>query len=173
MITTPRLLLRRHRPDDFPAVLAMWSDPAVTRHIGGKPSTREECWARFLKYFGHWELVGYGYFVIEERASASFVGEVGFGDFRRELEPSIDGAPEIGWALNVRMHGRGYATEAARAALAWGDANFPSPRTVCIIDPGNTASIRVAEKLGYHEVCRTTYRSEPTILYERIRSSTT
>jgi len=63
----------------------------------------------------------------------------------------------------------GYATEAARAALAWGDANVDAPRTVCIIDPANLPSIRVAEKAGFREIARTTYKNDPTVLFERTR----
>jgi RimJ/RimL family protein N-acetyltransferase len=50
----------------------------------------------------------------------------------------------------------------------WGDAFFDGGKTVCIIDPKNTASRRVAEKCGYREVLETTYRGESTILFERL-----
>lgn len=62
-------------------------------------------------------------------------------------------------------HGRGYATEAMRAVLAWSDATHP--RTVCIIDPGNTASLRVADKLDYREVVRADYHGGKVIVFER------
>lgn len=93
-------------------------------------------------------------------------GEVGFADFKREIEPPIDVA-ELGWVLVPRMHGKGYGTEAVRAALAWGDRHFGSARSVCLIAPENAPSIRVAEKCGYREILRTTYKDEPTLLFER------
>jgi RimJ/RimL family protein N-acetyltransferase len=65
------------------------------------------------------------------------------------------------------MHGKGYATEAVSAVLAWGDAHFSDPRTMCLIHPDNAASIRVAQKCGFREWRRATYRSEPTIVFER------
>jgi RimJ/RimL family protein N-acetyltransferase len=65
------------------------------------------------------------------------------------------------------MQGKGYATEAALVALAWGDAHFGRRRTVCLIAPQNLASIRVAEKCGYRELQRTTYKGNPTILFAR------
>jgi RimJ/RimL family protein N-acetyltransferase len=65
------------------------------------------------------------------------------------------------------MHGKGYATEAVAAVLAWGDAHFSDPRTICLIHPDNVASIRVAQKCGFHEWQRATYRGEPTIVFER------
>lgn len=166
-LETERLRLRAHRMDDFPHCVAMWSDPIVTRHIGGRPYTEEETWARFLRYAGLWKVLGFGYWAIEEKASGSFVGEAGFADFKRELEPSIKGLPEAGWVLVPAAHGKGYATEAVRAALAWGENHLESKRIVCLIDPENAASIRVAEKCGFSEYRRTTYKGSAAILFGR------
>jgi RimJ/RimL family protein N-acetyltransferase len=167
VIETPRLTLRGHRFDDFSDCAAMWADPTVTRHIGGKPFSEEETWARFLRYAGHWLLLGFGYWAIEEKFTGSFVGELGFADYKREIEPSLQGLPELGWALAATAQGKGYATEAVRAALTWGEAHFASARTVCIIHPENLASIRVAEKCGYREFQRTTYKGRTTIIFDR------
>lgn len=167
VIETARLILRGHRLDDFAACAAMWADPNVTRHIGGKPFSREETWSKILRYAGHWVLLGFGYWALEDKTSGRFVGEVGFADFKRILEPSLDGMPEIGWALASWAHGAGYATEAVCAAAAWGDGNFRGATTACLIDPDNAASIRVAEKAGYREFARTTYKDHPTILFQR------
>jgi len=149
----------------------MWADPTVTRYIGGRPFSEEETWARFLRYFGLWQVLGYGYWAIEERASGKFVGEAGFADFMRDLEPSVKGLPEIGWVLVPSVHGKGYATEAARAAIAWAESDLKASRMVCLIHPENGASIRVAEKCGFRECARTTYKDFPAILFERIRAT--
>ena len=167
VIETDRLILRGHRADDFTDSLALWTDPEVTRFIGGRPSTQEEVWSRLLRYVGHWSLLGFGYWVISEKETDRFVGEVGFANFRRVIEPSLDDIPEIGCALAPHSHGKGYATEAARAAIAWGDAHFGYVRTACIIAPENGPSIRVAEKCGYREFQRTTYKDQPTIMFVR------
>jgi RimJ/RimL family protein N-acetyltransferase len=166
-IETERLLLRPHTIADFDDCAAMWGDANVTRHIGGRPFTREEVWARLHRYVGHWVLLEFGYWHVSERGSNRFVGEVGFADFKRDIDPPFDGAPEAGWVLSPAAHGKGFATEAVRAALAWGEPRFPSPRTVCIIDPENAASIRVAGKCGYREYARTSYKGGPAILFER------
>ena len=166
IIETSRLLLRPHRPDDFADCAAMWADPGVTRHIGGKPFSPEEVWARMLRYAGHWSWMGFGYWAIEEKATGAFAGELGFADYKRDIA-SIQNLPEMGWVLASTMQGQGYATEAVRAALVWGDARFESPRTVCIVDPENLSSIRVAEKCGYREFERTTYKGHPTIVFAR------
>jgi RimJ/RimL family protein N-acetyltransferase len=167
VIETARLRLRGHQVDDFADCLAMWGDPSVARHIGGKPFQAEEVWAKILRYAGHWSLLGFGYWVIEEKASGRFVGEAGFADFKRTIEPSFDGAPEIGWALAAWAHGAGFATEAVGAAIAWGEAHFGAVRSVCLINPDNAASIRVAAKNGYREFARTEYKDRPTILFQR------
>lgn len=168
-LETERLRLRGHRLDDFLHSAAMWADPAVTLHITGRPFTEEECWARFLRYVGHWSLLGFGYWLAEDRDTGQFLGEIGFADYKRDLQPSLLGIPEIGWAFVSRAHGRGYATEAVRAAVGWGDANFPSARTACIIAPENLASIHVATKCGYREFQQTTYKGQPTTMFVRDR----
>ena len=167
VIETDRLILRGHRTEDFADCLALWTDPEVTRFIGGKPSTQEEVWARVLRYAGHWALLGFGYWAVVEKATGRFIGEVGFADFRREIEPSLEGVPEIGWVIAPHGHGRGYATEAARAAIAWGRAHFGPVRTACIIAPENEPSIRVAQRCGYREFRHTAYKGQPTIMFVR------
>lgn len=166
VIETARLVLRGHRRDDFDECYGMWTDPGVTRFIGGKPSSREEVWSRLLRYVGHWRLQDYGYWIAREKGTDRFVGEVGFADFKREMTPSFGEAPEMGWALSPGVHGQGYASEAVEGALAWADGRFS--RTVCMIDPANAPSLRVAEKVGFTEFARAVYR-EPTILFQRFR----
>ena len=166
-LTTDRLFLRAHRKSDLADSFAMWSNPDVVRYIGGRISTEEEVWARLLRYSGHWPIMGYGYWLVTERESGRFVGEVGFADFRREMTPSIAGTPESGWALVPWAHGRGYASEALAAGLRWLDGELGKVRTVCIIDAGNKPSIRVAEKAGYRFLTETKLKGEPTQLFER------
>jgi RimJ/RimL family protein N-acetyltransferase len=166
-IETDRLRLRAHRVDDLDAALAMWSDPLVTRFIGGKPSGEQQTWSRILAYAGHWALLGFGYWALEEKTSGRFVGELGFAEFHREIDPAMRNAPELGWALASAVHGNGYATEAVRAAVAWADSRFGAARTVCLIDVENAASIRVAEKCGYRQFASTTFNGTATLFFER------
>lgn len=166
ILETKRLLLRGHRLDDFVHCVSMWADPEVTRYIGGKPLTEEEAWTKFLRYAGHWKLLGFGYWVVEEKATASYVGEIGFADYKRDLNPPLGSVPEIGWALASRVHGKGYATEAILAAVAWGDLHFKRA-TACIIEPQNIPSIKVADKCGYREKHQATYRGKSVTLFAR------
>lgn len=172
-IDTDRLTLRPHTREDFADSLAMWSDATVTRHVGGRPFTHEEIWARLLRYVGHWALLGFGFWVVRERTTGRFVGEVGFADYQRDIDPPLDSIPEAGWALSPHAQGKGYATEALRAITSWADRRWPNMPTVCIIDPDNTASIRVATKCGYTQAKTATYRGNPSLIFERRARPTT
>jgi len=123
-----------------------------------------------LRYIGHWAFLGFGYWAVEEKATGNFIGEIGFADLKRNLEPPLGDTPEIGWVFASQFHGKGYASEAVRAAVAWGDAQFGRSRTACIIHPENLASIRVAEKCGYRKLALTTYKGHPTMVFVRARS---
>lgn len=171
LLETERLVLRAHSLDDFADSAAMWAAPDVTRFIGGRASSEEDSWRRMLQFAGLWASLGFGYWIAREKGTGRFVGEVGFADFRRDVTPSFHGVPEAGWALAPWCHGRGFAGEAVAAVHAWADPRFA--RTVCIIAPENVASIRVAEKAGYRELARTTYKDAPTILFERLSASRT
>lgn len=166
-IETARLILRAHDADDLDGVAAMWGDPEIARHISGTPATREECWARILRYAGLWPICGYGYWAVVEKASGRFVGDVGIADFGREMEPPVYEAPEAGWVLAPHAHGQGYATEAMLAVLAWVDENLGGRPTMCLLAAENGASIRVAEKCGYRDYARATYKGFPSLLYRR------
>lgn len=175
VLLTPRLRLRGHREADLADALAMWRAPEVVRYIGGRPFTEEEVWQRFLRYVGHWAILGFGYWVIEDRATGRFMGEAGAGDARRALEPAWGAVMEIGWALDPWAHGKGLATEAVGAVLGWVDeqrAKGPAGvaagrRVVCMIEEGNTASQRVAAKVGFRRYGVGRYQGEMVGLYER------
>jgi RimJ/RimL family protein N-acetyltransferase len=166
VLETPRLRLRAHTVDDFAALMDMWSKKAVTHYIGGKPMRPDECWTRLLRYRGLWPLLGFGYWAVEEKSTGRFAGDVGFADFHRMIEPSIRGVPEMGWVLAPDFRGRGYASEAVAAAIQWFDGEKKG-RSVCIIDPANEPSLRLAAKNGFREACRTTFMGDEVILLER------
>ena len=167
ILETDRLRLRGPELSDFPAVAALWGDPLVTRYLGGVPIGQEAAWWRLMRYLGHWQLLSFGYWVVEEKATGAFVGEVGFADLKREGLPSISGLPEIGWILASSAHGKGFATEAAQRVIAWGEQRFQRGRTVCLIDPANQASLRVAAKCGYREFELASYKGQPVQLLAR------
>jgi RimJ/RimL family protein N-acetyltransferase len=174
VIETERLVLRGPTLGDFPESYAMWRMPEVNKHIGGKPRSEEDSWSRMQRYVGHWSLLGFGMWMVRDKAGV-FVGEVGFMDNRREMSPAFT-AVEVGWVLMPAHHGKGYATEAMSAVLAWGDEHFKTApldarlvrgRIECMIDEGNTPSVRVAEKLGFVRLGPGDYKGEPVVLFRR------
>lgn len=166
LIETERLILRDHRLSDFEDYAAMWRDPVVTRFIGGRGRSREESWIRFLRHAGMWHHLGFGFWCIADKQSGRLIGEGGFHELLRDMAPSIEGTLETGWTLLPEAHGKGIAHEAVSAMLNWGRSNFPGRRITCFIDPGNAASIRLAEKLGFTEWVRSKYDGEDVILFE-------
>lgn len=167
-IETERLLLDLHTIDDFVPLSDMWSDPETVRFVGGKAASPQESWMRLLRYRGLWPVLGYGYWALREKTSGRFVGDLGFADFHRQTTPTFFGVPEAGWVLVPWAHGKGYATEALGAALAWLDA-AGHRRSVCIIDPANTPSLRLAQKLGYGNPSTIHFDNEPITLSDRVR----
>jgi RimJ/RimL family protein N-acetyltransferase len=166
-LESARLVLKPHILADFDDSFAMWRDPRTVAFIGGTPSTPDRAWQRVLTYAGLWSLIGFGYWSVRERETGAFVGEVGFADFHRGTDPSFNGEPEMGWAIAPDHYGKGYATEAVMAALGWADAALQHPRTVCMIDPVNAASVAVARKCGFSEWTTTTFGEKSLQLYQR------
>ena len=121
----------------------MRADPVVMKFMGsGDTIDEEEAWTRFQSMAGHWQLKAYGTWAVEERASGALIGSLGFADKKRPKEHPASGAPEMGWSLASAAHGKGFASEALRAALVWGRAILRSgarrlcdQRRQCGVDP--------------------------------------
>ncbi|WMY76227.1 GNAT family N-acetyltransferase [Buttiauxella selenatireducens] len=147
-LETERLNLRHFTLADFPALAACWADPEMVKFIGGgQPQGPEMTWARLLRYIGHWQALGYGYWAVFEKETERYVGSFGFQDAKRELTPALE-LPEAGWSLIPAVHGMGYAQEALGAILDWADRKLTTP-TCCIIDDDNHRSIHLAERFGF------------------------
>ena len=140
---TERLLLRQFLESDLDLYARICADPEVMRHIGdGRTLTREETWRSVATALGHWVLRGYGLYAVEERATGAFIGRVGL------INPEGWPGLEAGWLLGRQHWGRGYATEGARAVVRMAYEDLGATHLISLIRPENTASIRVAEKLG-------------------------
>ena len=140
-LTTERLTLRPFVDEDLDAWAAIVGDPETARHIGGVRS-RAQAWERLAMYHGHWVLRGYGQWAVVVRDSGRLIGRAGL--WNPEGWPEL----EVGWTLARSEWGRGYATEAGRAAIEWGRSVLGLTRIASVISPGNERSIAVAERLG-------------------------
>jgi RimJ/RimL family protein N-acetyltransferase len=145
VVETARLILRPWRSDDIARNTAMLGDPVAGRFItaDGEPITDVFAgWRNTAIMAGHWALYGIGMFVVEEKQTGRFVGRVG-----PWMPPGWPGF-EVGWGIARDFRGKGYAVEAARAAIDWSFATFEINRIVHCIDRENTASQAVARRLG-------------------------
>ncbi len=144
-IETERLILRQWRASDVAPNTAMLGDPLSGRFItaDGKPITDlYGGWRNSAIMAGHWALHGIGMFVVEEKSSGKFAGRV--GPF---FPPSWPGY-EVGWGIAEEFRGKGYALEAARAAIDWSFATFELEKILHCIDRENEPSRAVARRLG-------------------------
>jgi RimJ/RimL family protein N-acetyltransferase len=148
-LLTARLRLRPWRDDDAPALAAINADPLVGRYLNN-PLDDGSGVTLLDRLRAHWTHHGWGHFAVEERAPADgaprllgFAG-VAYPSFMAELAHR----PEIGWRLDSAVWGRGYATEAARAAREDAFERLRLDELISIIHPDNARSRRVAEKLG-------------------------
>jgi RimJ/RimL family protein N-acetyltransferase len=152
-VETERLILRGWELGaDLDPLAELCADADVMRYIGaGRTLTRRQSAGLLSAIIRHWEVHGYGLWAVEVKESAGGrPGEpVGFAGLAvPSFLPAVLPAVELGWRLARPWWGRGLATEAAGAALAWGWQHRELPSVLSIITPGNDRSVRVAEKLG-------------------------
>ncbi len=141
VIETERLRLRGFRVEDYPAVAAYKGDPEVMRFTGGAESGLH-AWKSFCSMTGSWNMLGHGPFCVALRETDACIGHCG------PINPPAWPEPEIGYTLSTAAHGKGYATEAATAALRFAYEELGWPTAISIIDPDNRASQGVARRLG-------------------------
>jgi RimJ/RimL family protein N-acetyltransferase len=165
-LETERLLLRRPRADDAPGLLEAFADPDAMRYIGDGSTTdlagAEQAVERWLE---RWEAWGIGMFVAERKEDGRLLGRVGFLRWDPETWEIGGSATEIGWGLAREHWGAGYATEAALALRDWAFGERELTRLISLIQHGNAASVRVAEKLGERLERDIEVRGLPTWLY--------
>ena len=146
-LRTERLVLRGWRDDDLDSLARLDADPEVMRYIlDGAVWDRRRSAEGLRKMVGEWEELGYGRFAVEVGATGELIGWAGLAvpSFLPEVMPAV----EIGWRLARGSWGKGYATEAAAAALRFGFEECGLERVVSIRHVENVRSGRVMEKLG-------------------------
>jgi [ribosomal protein S5]-alanine N-acetyltransferase len=142
-LDTPRLHLRRPAEADADGLAELYADPRYMRFFGdGRTADHAAAWGAIAGSLGHWALRGFGFFAVEEKATGRFIGWSGL------LSPAGWPGVEIAWGIAPRAWGRGFATEAATAVRDDAFTRLRLTRLASIIHPENTASIRVAIKLG-------------------------
>lgn len=140
-VETERLILRPVEAADFADWAAFFADPQATRHLGG-PRSEAVAWRHFLSMAGAWRIQGFGAFSVFDKATSRWLGWTG------PWHPVAWPGTEIGWCFARHAWGRGFATEAASAAIDWAFQTLDWFEVIHLIPPENHASQRVARRLG-------------------------
>jgi RimJ/RimL family protein N-acetyltransferase len=156
-IETERLRLRPADAGDVEDLVRLHDDPLVARSMG----LRDRVWYewRIEATREEWVERGHGFVIVLDADSGRFLGRTGL-----KYWPEF-GETELGWVLRPEARGKGYATEAARAVLAWGFENLEVPYVTAMIRPGNDASVAVAERLGMTLGRRDQLNGDPVDVY--------
>lgn len=142
-IETERLYLRPWAMDDFQALAAFYANEANAKYVGGLKDD-DQAWRTLALHIGHWQLMGFGYWAVEEQASGGFVGCVGL--WQSAGWPEL----ELGYWLMPKHQGKGYALEAAQRCKIYAQEELQATSLVSYIDPANQPSIHLAQKMGAH-----------------------
>jgi RimJ/RimL family protein N-acetyltransferase len=158
-LESERLRFRLFRDSDFATYEQWCARMEIMRYLGGKTFDRIQAWRHFAYLRGHWEFLGYGYYAVEEKATGTLIGRIGYTN-----QPGWP-AFELGWTVIPEFQGRGYATEAARLLLPYAFQTLDQPKVVSLIHPDNAPSRRVAEKLGQRVEGETEVLTMPVLIY--------
>lgn len=145
-LRTERLLLRQWRSEDRAPFAAINADPEVMRQIGSGTLDRAGSDALLRRLQGEWRARGHGLWALERVDDGALIGFCGLAEptFLSQVLPAL----EIGWRLRQDAWGRGYATEAARAALEVGWGALGLAQVIAIVHPDNDRSLALGERLG-------------------------
>ena len=144
-IETDRLVLRPLEGRDAEPLVELMLDEKVAATLtpDGKVRSRAEEWRAAACCIGHWHIRGFGFFAVEEKETGNWIGRI--GPWKPEGWPAL----ECGWSVRSEYWGKGYAPEAAIAAINWTFDRFPElTRIISVIDPANPNSQAVARKIG-------------------------
>ncbi len=155
-LETERLILRPPEEADFEMLAAMMGDEETARYITG-PLNRRDSWRTLTANAGAWLFKGYSVFAVVEKESGAWLGRVG-----PLYLPDWPGT-EVTWALQRRYWGKGYAFEAACACMDFVVDQLGWTEIIHCIDPENTASRRLAERLGSRILRQTSFSKEHVI----------
>jgi len=163
VIETDRLLLRPLTSDYVDLLVELHADPRVNRFVPA--FTYDQALDRLAGIEQQWTERGHGLCAVELKTTGEFLGRCGLNHW--QLFDEV----EAGWTLKFAAWGQGYATEAAQACVDWGFAHLEVPYFTSMIHPGNTASARVADRLGFHPRRQDTLFGKTITVYAMDRPS--
>lgn len=142
-LETKRLILREFRLSDFDTYAGLMANPQFKRYLGkGELLSRELSWRAYTAMIGHWVLRGFGFWALERKDTGEYIGHVGIH------HPEDWPGTEIGWGLDPKQQGQGFALEAAKEAMRYGFDELKLERLISLIVEGNQPSVNLAKALG-------------------------
>ncbi|MFD0685724.1 GNAT family N-acetyltransferase [Actinomadura fibrosa] len=164
VLETERLVLRPLTGDDFADYAAMLADPEVAGGLAESVGTSAaDAWRSLATFIGHREIRGFSHWAVVEKATGRFAGRA--GPWRPHGFPGLG----VGWCLAREHWGKGYASEAGRAAVAYCFDRLGADEVVSVILHGNLRSIAVAERIGHRHLRDIEYRNQTVHLYGQQR----
>ena len=166
ILETKRLILRRLIMDDLESLFALYSDPQIRRYFPEGTLTYEET-KEELEWFlnGHPAQPQLGLWATILKETGQFIGRCGLLPWTIEQRPEV----EVAYLVSKAYWGQGLGTEAAQAIVDYGFERLQLSRLICLIDPANQASVKVARKIGMILEKEGQIGGEPTLLYSRRR----
>lgn len=151
VLSTDRFTLSLPVAADLPQLCALIADEETRRYLGPASPEKQPQFDRLLRNAGSWALYGYGTFMVRPHGQNEIVASCGVFHTWRGFGPEagMDDVPEAGWIVHRDWWGKGVAGEVMQAVLAWFDREHGPRRIACMIEEGNTASERVAARLGF------------------------
>lgn len=151
LLLTDRFELWHPVATDLAGLCRLIEDEKTRRYLGPARAEPQAQFERLLRNAGSWTLYGYGTFVVRAKGAADIIATAGvFHSWRGFGEAlGMDDVPEAGWIVRPEWCGKGVAREVMEVALAWFDRAHGPCRVACMIEAGNTASERLASRLGF------------------------
>jgi ribosomal-protein-alanine N-acetyltransferase len=160
VLETPRLILRRLRPDDVDAIFAVIGDPVAMQYYP-RTFARQDAEEWMERNLRRYEEHGHGLYAVVLKSTGSMIGDCGL------VMQQIEGKPllEVGYHLRRDQWGKGYATEAARGCMEHAFRALGADKVISLIRPENVPSQRVAERNNMKIERRVLYFGLPHLVY--------
>jgi ribosomal-protein-alanine N-acetyltransferase len=165
-IITARLKMRPFVREDEEAAFAFFSDLAVMRFSLNGPHASRKSTVDFIRANANRQMrTGYSFWAVEEESSGRVIGMCGLAAFGH----GISGI-ELAYRLHHDSWGKGYGSEAAGSAVAYGFTELQLDRLIAAVEPANVASVRVLEKTGFSRISRRSMAGRDAFLFEQTRN---
>lgn len=167
LLTSKRLEFWKPQISDLDDLVALVDNVDTRRFLGPARATPASQFERMMRNAGGWSLYGYGTFAVRLLGDPRIAATCGIFHSLRGFGKGLDDVPEGGWIVRRDLWGQGLASEAVAATLAWFDMTHGPRRIACMIEAGNTASERIAAKMGFVRYDHVDENGIALNLYER------